>query len=120
MIASGESMIDLAYELKQRRANRIFAVTSFAFFTGGVEAFEKAYQEGVISKVISTDLNYTNPAAEGKPWLIKADMSKYIAYIIATLNHDRSLHKLLNPQDRIQRLIERYKREQAENGISLV
>ena len=120
MIASGESMIDLAYELKKRRANRIFAVTSFAFFTNGVDGFEKAYREGVISKVITTDLTYTNPAAEGRPWFIKADLSKYLSYIIATLNHDRSLHKLLNPQDRIQRLIERYKREQVENGITFV
>ncbi len=120
MISSGDSMIDLAYELKKRKANRIFAVTSFAFFTNGIEAFSKAYEDGIISRVISTDLTYSVDEALNAPWFIRADLSKYIAYLIATLNHDRSLHKLLNPQDRIQRLIENYKNEQAQSGLRLV
>ncbi len=119
MISSGDSMIDLAYELKKRRANRIFAAASFAFFTGGTDAFDKAYADGVLTKVISTNLNYRDPAIAAKPWFAEADMSKYISYIIATLNHDRSLHKLLTPQDRIKRLIENYNKEQTASGIRL-
>ncbi|MBQ7182432.1 MAG: ribose-phosphate pyrophosphokinase [Clostridia bacterium] len=119
MISSGESMIDLAYELKSRRASRIFAASSFAFFTNGTESFEKAYRDGVLTKVISTNLNYRKPEISQAPWFAEADMSKYIAYIIATLNHDRSLQKLLTPQDRIKRLIEKYKAEQTASGIRL-
>ena len=113
MISSGESIIDLAYELKKRKANRIFAACSFAFFTGGTQAFDKAYRDGVISRVISTNLTYLRPEAVNSPWFVEADMSKYISYIIATLNHDRSLHNLLTPQDRIRKLIDRYRAEQA-------
>ena len=119
MISSGDSMIDLAYELKNRRANRIFAACSFAFFTNGTESFDKAYQDGVLTKVISTNMNYRKPEISNAPWFAEADMSKYISYIIATLNHDRSLHKLLTPQDRIKRLIDNYKAEQTANGIRL-
>ena len=119
MISSGDSMIDLAYELKKRRANRIFAAASFAFFTNGTEAFDKAYADGVLTKVISTNLNYRDPVISEKPWFAEADMSKYIAYLIATLNHDRSLNKLLSPQDRIKRLITNYNAEQTASGIRL-
>ncbi len=118
MISSGESIIDLAYELKKRKANRIFAACSFAFFTNGIESFNKAYRDGIISRVISTDLTYLRPEALNSPWFIRADMSKYISYIIATLNHDRSLHNLLTPQDRIRKLIDRYREEQLSSGIS--
>ncbi|MBE5777491.1 MAG: ribose-phosphate pyrophosphokinase [Clostridiales bacterium] len=117
MIASGDSMIDLAYELKKRKANRIFAVATFAFFTNGLDAFNKAYEDGVISGVISTNLTYRTPELRQAPWFIEADMSKYISYIIATLNHDRSLHDLLAPADRIQKLIGNYKQMQLDNGI---
>ena len=79
-----------------------------------------ANEDGIISRVISTDLTYSVDEALNAPWFIRADLSKYIAYLIATLNHDRSLHKLLNPQDRIQRLIENYKNEQAQSGLRLV
>ncbi len=120
MISSGDSIIDLAYELKKRKAARIFAAASFALFTGGTEAFEKAFRDGVIDRVISTNLNYRDPAISQSDWFVEADMSKYVSYIIATLNHDRSLHKLLNPQDRIKNLIERYRAEQTENGIRFV
>ena len=120
MISSGESVIDLARELKKRKANRIFAACSFAFFTNGTEAFDKAYQDGIISRVISTNLTYLRPEALNSPWFVEADLSKYISYLIATLNHDRSLHSLLSPQDRIRKLIERYRTDQASSGISLV
>ena len=76
-----------------------------------------SYEEGSIARVLSTNLNYLPPATRNAPWFIEVDMSKYISYIIATLNHDHSLHSLLNPLDRIKRLLERYHKEQAEKGI---
>ena len=119
MISSGDSMIDLARELKMRKANRIFAGCTFALFTNGLEAFHQAYREGIIDRVISTNLTYRNPELAQAEWFIEADMSKYISYIIATLNHDRSLSKLLNPYDRIHGLLKRYNAEQTEAGIRL-
>ncbi len=120
MISSGDSVIDLALELKKRKANRIFALATFAFFTNGLDTFQRAYENGIITKVIATNLVYRTPELLNAPWFIEADMSKYIAYIIATLNHDRSLHNLLNPYDRIQNLIKNYKADQAAAGIRLV
>ena len=120
MISSGESIIDLARELKKRKANRIFAGCTFALFTNGIDSFEKAYRDGIIDHVISTNLTYRNPALYETEWFVEADMSKYISYIIATLNHDRSLSRLLNPYDRIHALIKRYNNEQMAAGIRLV
>jgi ribose-phosphate pyrophosphokinase len=120
MISSGESIIDLARELKKRKANRIFAGCTFALFTNGLDPFEKAYRDGLIDRVISTNLTYRNPELAKTKWFVEADMSKYISYIIATLNHDRSLSKLLNPYDRIHALIKRYNKEQQEAGMRLV
>ena len=119
MISSGESVIDLARELKKRKANRIFAGCTFALFTNGLDNFEKAYRDGIIDRVISTNLTYRKPELAQTEWFIEADMSKYISYIIATLNHDRSLSKLLNPYDRIHALIKRYNNEQMLAGIRL-
>ena len=120
MISSGESIIDLAKELKKRKANRIFAGCTFALFTNGIDAFEKAYREGIIDKVISTNLTYRKPELAETEWFVEADMSKYISFIIATLNHDRSLSRLLSPYDRIHSLIKRYNNEQTLAGIRLV
>lgn len=120
MIASGDSMLDLCRELKKRKANRIFAVATFAFFTSGTQEFDKAYQEGYLTRVISSNLTYRRPEVLSAPWFIEADLSKYISYIIATLNHDRSLHQLLNPYDRIKNLLSRYQAEQTASGIRLV
>lgn len=120
IIASGDSILDLARELKSRKANRIFAAGTFAFFSSGLDAFHKAYQEGIIARVLGTNLNYLAPEVKSSPWFIEVDMSKYISYIIATLNHDHSLSTLLNPLDRIKRLLERYHREQAEAGLRFV
>ena len=107
IISSGESIIDLARELKKRKANRIFAAATFALFTNGLESYNKAYEEGIIDRVISTNLTYRSPELKTAPWFVEADMSKYISYIIATLNHDRSLSKLLTPYDRIHGLLKR-------------
>ena len=93
---------------------------TFALFTNGLENYEKAYRDGLIDRVISTNLTYRNPELAKTEWFVEADMSKYISYIIATLNHDRSLSKLLNPYDRIHALLKRYEREQQEAGIRLV
>ena len=120
MLASGDSMIEVCRELKARKANRIYALTTFAFFTNGVEAFRRAWEEGVITKVVAADLTYCTPEAKEEPWFVQADMSKYISYIIATLNHDRSLHGLLNPYNRIKALLQRYREEQAAMGITMV
>ncbi|MBQ6289607.1 MAG: ribose-phosphate pyrophosphokinase [Clostridia bacterium] len=120
MLSSGESIIDLAKELKKRKANRIFAGCTFALFTNGLDAFEEAYRNGFIDRVISTNLTYRKPELAETEWFIEADMSKYISFIIATLNHDRSLSKLLNPYDRIHALLKRYNNEQMAAGMRLV
>ena len=120
ILSSGESILDLARELKKRKANRIFASATFALFTNGLEAFDRAFEEGTLSRIISTNLTYRTPELQAREWFIEADLSKYISYIIASLNHDRSLSNLLNPYDRIQNLIRRYHEKQAETGFRLV
>ena len=120
ILASGDSMLDLARELKKRNAGRIFASATFALFTNGLEPFNRAYEEGLISRVISTNLTHRSPKLKDAPWFIEADMSKYISYIIASLNHDRSLSGLLNPYDRIKSLVRRYHDKQAKAGMRLV
>ena len=120
ILSSGESILDLARELKKRKAARIFAATTFALFTNGLDAFHQAYEEGTISRIISTNLTYRTPELKAAPWFIEADMSKYISFIVASLNHDRSLSGLLNPYNRIQKLLTKYHTRQAENGFRLV
>lgn len=112
MISSGESMIDVATELKKRKANRIFVVATFGLFTNGMDKFDKAVEEGIIYKVVTTNLTYQTPELLSRPYYINCDMSKYIAYIIDTLNHDTSISDLLDPNDRIQKLITKYKASQ--------
>ena len=102
ILSSGESILDLAKELKKRNANRIYAAATFALFTNGLETFNKAYEDGIITRVIGTNLTYRTPELKAQPWFVEADMSKYVSFIIASLNHDRSLSKLLNPYDRIR------------------
>ena len=111
MISSGESMIDVATELKKRKANRIFVVATFGLFTNGLDRFNKAVEDGTIYKVVTTNLTYQTPELLSRPYYINCDMSKYIAYIIDTLNHDSSISDLLNPYDRIQKLVSKYKEE---------
>jgi len=109
IIASGDSILDLAYNLKKRKAKRVFAGATFAFFTSGLEAFNKAYEEGVIDHVFATNLTYASPEVLNAPWFSQADMSKYMAFVIATLNHDQSLSYLLDPWKRIERLLGDYR-----------
>lgn len=112
IIASGDSMLDLAYNLKKRGAKRVFAGATFAFFTSGLDAFNKAYEEGMIDHVFATNLTYATPELLQAPWFTQADMSKYMAFVIATLNHDQSLSYLLDPWSRIEKLLNRYRANQ--------
>lgn len=108
MISSGESIIDVARALKERKAARIYAFSTFGLFTSGLERFDKAHEEGLIDKVLTTNLVYQSPELLSRDWYISCDMSKYIAYLIDTLNHDASISDLLNPVERINNIIERY------------
>jgi len=112
MISSGDSMLDVARELKKRSANRIFLFSSFGLFTNGLEKFDKAYEEGAFTKVLTTNLIYQSPELLEREWYISCDMSKYIAYIIDTLNHDSSISDLLSPNERINNAVEIYKSKQ--------
>lgn len=109
MISSGESMIEVATDLKKRKAKRIFAAATFGLFTAGLDKFDEAFEQGLIYRVLTTNLIYQKPELLDKEWYISCDMSKYIAYIIDTLNHDSSISDLLNPNDRIHSYINRYK-----------
>lgn len=120
MISSGDSMLDLCRELKKRKAGRIFAIATFDFFTNGIESFNEAYENGLLYRVIGSNASYRTEELRNAPWYIDADLSKYISYIIATLNHDHSLHTLLNPYEKIKKLLERYRAEQTAAGIRLV
>jgi len=109
MISSGESVIDVAKELKRRNANRIFVCSTFGLFTNGLEKFDKAVEEGYISRILTTNLVYQTPELLSRPYYTNCDMSKYIAYIIDTLNHDASISSLLDQSDRINKLIAKYR-----------
>lgn len=109
MISSGESALEVAAALKERKANRIYICATFGLFTSGLDKFDKAYADKLIDGVLTTNLIYQPEELLKSEWYINCDMSKYIAYIIDTLNHDTSISDLLNPNDRIQTLVSRYK-----------
>ena len=108
MISSGESMIEVMKELKKRGANRIFVFCTFALFTNGLAEFDKAHEEGLLTKLFSTNLVYQTPELLSRPYYVDCDMSKYIALLIDTLNHDVSISNALSPTDKIQQLIKKY------------
>ena len=110
MISSGESVLEVAAALKERKANKIFVFSTFGLFTSGLEKFDKAYKDGIIDKVLTTNLIYQTPELLQREWYINCDLSKYIAYIIDTLNHDSSISDLLNPNERIQNIVAKYKK----------
>lgn len=110
MISSGDSILDVARQLKQRKANRIYAASTFGLFTNGMEKFDKAYEEGIINSILTTNLIYQTPELLSRPYYINCDMSKYIALMIDTLNHDGSISSILNPSERIQHVVEKYRR----------
>ena len=109
MISSGESVLEVAAALKTRRAKRIFVFATFGLFTGGLDKFDKAFANGIIDKVLTTNLIYQTPELLQREWYVSCDLSKYIAYIIDTLNHDSSISDLLNPNERIQAIVSKYK-----------
>ncbi len=109
MISSGESVIEVATALKERKARKIFICATFGLFTNGLERFDRAYENGIIDRVLTTNLIYQTPELLEREWYIDCDMSKYIAYLIDTLNHDASISDLLDPNERIQNAVSRYK-----------
>ncbi len=108
MISSGESMIDVAKQLKNRHARRVFCISTFGLFTNGLEVFDKAVEDNIIEKVITTNLTYQSPELLDRDWYVSADVGKYVALLIDTLNHDASISDLLNPTDRIKEYLEKY------------
>lgn len=108
MISSGESVLEVASALKEHKAKRIFVFSTFGLFTAGLDRFDAAYADGTICRVLTTNLIYQTPELLSREWYIDCDMSKYIAYIIDTLNHDTSISDLLNPVERIQSIVARY------------
>ena len=110
MISSGDSILDVARQLKQRNAKRIYAAATFGLFTNGMEKFDRAYEEGIINGILTTNLIYQTPELLSRPYYINCDMSKYIALMIDTLNHDGSISSILNPSARIQNVVEKYRR----------
>lgn len=113
MIASGESIIDVACQLKEKGVKRIFCFSTFGLFTEGFEKFDKAYADGIINKIFTTNLIYRRPELADKPWYGEVNMCKYVAYIIDTLNHDHSISNLLNPVQRIHNIVDKHKAEQS-------
>lgn len=109
MISSGESMLDVAKELKNRKARKVFICSTFGLFTNGLQKFDEYYGNGLIDRILTTNLIYQTPELLSRPYYIDVDMSKYIALIIDNLNHDASLSELLNPTGRINRLLEKYR-----------
>lgn len=109
MISSGDSVLEVAAALKARNAGKIFICATFGLFTTGLAGFDEAYKNGIIDKVLTTNLVYQTPDLLSREWYINCDMSKYVAYLIDTLNHDSSIGDLLNPSERIQNIVSRYK-----------
>ena len=109
MISSGESVLDVAKELKRRKARKVFVCATFGLFTGGLTKFDEYYEKGIIDRILTTNLVYQTPDLLERPYYIDVDMSKYIALIIDNLNHDASLSDLLTPTKRINKLLAQYR-----------
>ena len=111
IISSGESMLDIAIELKKRNAKRIFAYATYPIFTNGLEAFDKAYADGKIDYVFGTNLSYRAPELLSREWFCEVDVSKYLSYLIMALNHDMSISKVIDPHQKISALLEKHKND---------
>lgn len=111
MISSGESMLDVAKELKKRKAKRVFAAATFGLFTNGMEEFDRYYEEGIIDKVLTTNVIYQTPELLEREYYINVDLSKYIALLIDSINHDHSISELLDPSEKIGKLISKYRKK---------
>lgn len=108
IISSGESVLDIAYELKKRKANRIFAYATYSIFTNGLEVFDKAYNDGIIDGVFGTNLTYRTEELKNREWFYEVDVAKYIAYFIAAINHDVSISTIIDPHEKIKLLLDKY------------
>jgi ribose-phosphate pyrophosphokinase len=108
MISSGDSMIDVALQLKQRGAKRVFVFSTFSLFCNGLEKFDKAYADGIVDKIFSTNLTYHTPEILSREWYCDVNMSKYVSYIVDTLNRDASISDLLNPVKKIHTLLDKF------------
>ena len=108
IIASGESMLDIAYELKMRGARNIFTCCTFPLFTAGLEKFDKAYHDGIIKAVLGTNLTYRKPELLDREWYYDVDVSKYTAYFIAAINHDKSVSSIIDPMTKIRTLLDKH------------
>jgi len=109
IISSGESMLDIAYELKKRGAKRIFAYATYSIFTNGLEKFDTAYKDGYISGVFGTNLTYRSPELLAREWFHEVDVTKYVAYFISSINHDVSISTIIDPHEKIHQLLEKYR-----------
>ncbi|MBR0106202.1 MAG: ribose-phosphate pyrophosphokinase, partial [Lachnospiraceae bacterium] len=105
MISSGDSVLEVARELKARKCGRLFVFATFGLFTNGLEKFDRAYEEGLIDRIYTTNLIYQMPELADRDWYVSVDMSRYIALLIDTLNHNDSISGLLDPSERIHELI---------------
>lgn len=114
IISSGESVLDIAENVKERRANRFFAYATYAIFTNGLEKFDKAYEQGLIDGIFGSNLTYLKPELRNRPWFHEVDVSKYIAYFISALNHDVSISSLLDPHSKIEALLKKRALERAK------
>ena len=110
MISSGDSVIDVAQQLKAKGAKRIFVFATFGLFCNGLENMDKAYEEGVFSKIFTTNLVYRTPELLSREWYQEVNMCKYVAYIIDTLNHDRTISHLLDQSKKIHTILDKYKK----------
>jgi len=109
ILSSGDSIIDIVIELKKRKAARIYVGVTFALFTEGVDKFQELYERGMLNRVFSTNLTYRREELKKAPWYVEVDMSKFLALLINTLNHDCSISSLLDPTEKIHALMERRK-----------
>lgn len=111
MISSGESMLDVAKQIKERGAGKVFVCTTFGLFTDGFDKFDEYYEKGYINRVITTNLTYLPPCTKKKPYFVTADMSKFIALIIDSLNHDTSISSVMLPTDKIHKLLDNHRQK---------
>ncbi len=110
IISSGESMLDLAYELKNRKAKRVFAYATYTIFTNGLASFDKAYADGIIDGVYGTNLTYATDELKSREWFHQVDCTKYVSYFVAALNHDMSVSDIIDPSAKVKVLLEQHKK----------
>lgn len=121
IISSGESMLDIAYNLKERNAGRIFTYATYAIFTNGLETFDKAYADGIIDGVLGSNLTYRTEELKAREWFCEVDVSKYVALFISALNHDMSISRFIDPHAKIKALLEKraeYQKEKRDEQLS--